>query len=97
MANIRVNYNNVKRQVRKLNDAESQLARELRQIRTITQAISSYWKGSTATVFSQKLNSQYSELQDLQRRIDNIAETIEDTAERLRRQEEAIERASKKL
>lgn len=97
MAEIRININNINRQVRQLNDAANELKREMQNIQSAKSQLSSYWQGNSAAVFSKKLDEQYQELSILHRKITSVASTIKNTAERIKRQEEAILNAAKKL
>lgn len=97
MAEIRINMSNINRQVRKLNDAANELKREMQNIQLAKSQLSSYWQGNSAAVFAKKLDEQYQELSNLLSKITYVASTIKNTAERIKRQEEAILKATQKL
>lgn len=97
MAEIRINMRNINRQVRQLNEAANELKREMQNIQSAKSQLSSYWQGNSATVFAKKLDEQYQELSNLHRKITAVASTIKNTAERIKRQEEAILKATQKL
>lgn len=97
MAEIRINMSNINRQVRQLNDAANELKREMQNIQSAKSQLSSYWQGNSATVFAKKLDEQYQELSNLHKKITSVAATIKNTAERIKRQEEAILKATQKL
>lgn len=97
MAEIRINMRNINRQVRQLNEAANELKREMQNIQSAKSQLSSYWQGNSATVFTKKLDEQYQELSNLHRKITSVASTIKNTAERIKRQDEAILKATQKL
>lgn len=97
MAEIRINLEQARRQAQRLDEAASQLKRELRNLSSAKQNIPSYWDGSASKVFVQKLNEQYNELNKLCQQIEEVANDIRTVAERIKRQEEAMQRAAQKL
>lgn len=97
MAEIRINIAQVRRQAQQLDTAAAQLQRELRQLSSAKQSIPAYWDGTTARAFVQKLNEQYTALDQLRREMESVADDIRRVAERIQRQDEALQRAAQKL
>ena len=97
MAEIRINMRNIDRQVNRLYDAADDLKREMQNIQSAKSQLSSYWQGNSAAVFAKKLDEQYQALYNQYRKITSVASTIKNTAERIKRQEEAILKATQKL
>ena len=97
MAEIRINIDNVNQQIRQLNTAAGELNWEIQKIRSMKQDISSYWQGSGADAFVKKLDAQCQELMNLYKKITSAADTIEAAADRIMRQEEALQKAAQKL
>lgn len=97
MAEIRINYERAKKQARHLDEAASELRGELKRISSAKKSIPSCWEGTAARAFTQKLDEQYNELSQLCKQMESVADSILTVAGRIKRQEEAAQRAAKNL
>lgn len=97
MAEIRIDLNRAMKQADKLDDAAKDLQRELGNLFTAKQSLQSYWDSNASGILKTKLNDQYTELYQLCRQIEDVAETIRTVAERIKRNEESAKSRAQKL
>ena len=97
MAEIRINLNRAMKQADELDDAAKDLQKEIGKLFTAKQSLQSYWDSNASGIFKTKLNEQYTELFQLCRQIEDVAQTIRVVAERIKRNEESARSRVQKL
>ena len=97
MAEIRINLARAIQQAQQLSEASSVLKRSLNELNSEIQRISAYWDGEASSVFVKKLKEQYSDLAEQCRQLEQVAADIRLVVKRIKRREEAAQKAAEML
>ena len=93
----RINYSKVISQAESINDQAEQLAAKISSLEQLEQECRSCWKGDAADAFTAKLSQLRSEMTGTKNQMKNLASTIRECAERIRREDQEAERRAAAL
>lgn len=97
MAEIRIDLQNVRRQMLLLERAANQAKREANRLSSAEKGLRGTWEGNASEAYRAKLREQSEALYALARQIEAVSMTIGQTARRLAEQEEALRKAAQNI
>lgn len=93
----RINYTKVISQAQSIDNSATELSALVRQLENMEVDCRAAWKGQTADVFTNKLNTLISEMKSTRRQMTNLASTIRTCAERIENEDRRLEELAESL
>jgi WXG100 family type VII secretion target len=94
---LRINHARVVSQANSIIENANELSRQINQLTNIEQQIRSAWRGRTCDTFLARLVALRSEMNTTRQQMTNLATTIRNNADRIRREDEDAARRAAAL